>query len=104
MESEAERLEQELEKLYAERDSQPNRTSFKSIVLTIGAIALLPSACSAFIVGPGAILLFIGIVLVGSLIVKAFSLGKDKEDVDKEITEKTATLANLRSINRDSEV
>ena len=104
MESEAERLEQELEALYAERDKQPNRTSFKSIVLTIGAIALLPSACSAVIVGPGAILIFVGIVLVGSLFVKAISLGEDKKKVEKEITEKTATLANLRSINRDSEV
>ena len=32
MESEAERLEQELEALYAERDKQPNRSSFKRMV------------------------------------------------------------------------
>ena len=104
MESEAERLEKELEALYKEREKQPGRTSFKSIVLTISIFSLLPSACSALIVGPGAILIFIGIVLVGSLFVKAVSMGKDKDDVDKEIVEKTATLANLQTINRDSEV
>ena len=104
MESEAERLEKELEALYTERDKQPNRSSFKRIVFTIGLIGLLPGACGVLIAGPGAILVYIGIVLVGSLIVKAFSLGKDSEDVEKEITEKTATLANLRTINRDSEV
>ena len=104
MESEAERLEQELEALYAERDKQPKGTSFKSIVIAVAIIALLPGACGVLIAGPGGILVYIGLVLVFSLIAKVFSLGQSKNDVDKEITEKTATLANLRTINRDSEV
>ena len=104
METEAERHEKELEELYAERDKQPNRSSFKSIFLTIALIGLLPGACGVVIAGPGAILVYIGIVLVLSLIGKVFSLRQDRQDVEKEITEKTATLANLRSINRDSEV
>ena len=104
MEEEAERLEKELEDLYAERDRQPNRSSFKRIVLTISAIAFLPSACGVVFFGPGVILISIAIVLVGSLIVKGMSLSDDKKDVEREIAEKTATLANLRTINRDSEV
>ena len=84
--------------------NNPNRTSFKSIVIAVAIIGLLPGACGVLIAGPGGILIYIGIVLVFSLIGKAFSLGGDKKDVEKEITEKTAILANLRTINRDSEV
>ena len=108
MESEAERLERELEELYAERDKTPNRSSFKRIVLTITLLAILPYACGTYVTGispfhPFAILFFIGLVLVGSFLVKGMSLVEDKGNVDKEIAEKTATLANLRSIKRDSE-
>lgn len=101
MESEAERLEKELVDLYAERDGQPNRSSFKRIVLTISAIALLPTACTTVFFGPGAILVSIVVVLVGSVIVKGMALSDDRKDVDREIAEKTATLANLRAVRRD---